>query len=235
MIYITGDTHRDIDISKLNTRMFPEQKSLTKSDYVIICGDFGMVWDNSNTDLYWRKWLDDKPWTTLFIDGNHDNHSLIYAFPEVDMFDGKVRKVSDSIYYLQRGQVFNIDGKSILAIGGADSVDKEWRLQYQRETGEQIWWESEQISEYDILLAMNAVQHNYDGVIDIVISHAAPYFIEKQIGEYIKHTPSSRLLGYLAQQIKFNAWYFGHYHTDASFTDEFGCKYTGLYQNVQLI
>ncbi|MCI5599128.1 MAG: metallophosphatase, partial [Ruminococcus sp.] len=47
MIYITGDTHQNIDISKLNTKNFPEQKELTKSDYVIICGDFGMVWNNS--------------------------------------------------------------------------------------------------------------------------------------------------------------------------------------------
>ena len=41
MIYVTGDTHANIDIEKLNTTKFPQQKTLTKDDYLIICGDFG--------------------------------------------------------------------------------------------------------------------------------------------------------------------------------------------------
>lgn len=40
MIYVTGDTHANIDIAKLNTTKFPQQKELTKNDFVIICGDF---------------------------------------------------------------------------------------------------------------------------------------------------------------------------------------------------
>ena len=48
MIYITGDTHIPTeDISKLSTKRFPEQKMLSKEDYVIICGDFGGVWDRA--------------------------------------------------------------------------------------------------------------------------------------------------------------------------------------------
>ena len=41
MIFVTGDTHIPLDISKLNSEQFPQQKELTKNDYVIICGDFG--------------------------------------------------------------------------------------------------------------------------------------------------------------------------------------------------
>ena len=36
MIYVTGDTHANIDIAKLNTTKFPQQKELTKNDFVII-------------------------------------------------------------------------------------------------------------------------------------------------------------------------------------------------------
>lgn len=39
MIYITGDTHAEF--SRFSTKRFPEQKEMTKDDYVIICGDFG--------------------------------------------------------------------------------------------------------------------------------------------------------------------------------------------------
>ena len=43
MIYVTGDTHGDFE--RFREDIFPEQKTKTKDDYVIICGDFGGVWD----------------------------------------------------------------------------------------------------------------------------------------------------------------------------------------------
>ena len=73
MIYITGDTHGEIDIGKLSSKNFPQGNSLTKDDYIIILGDFGFIWKNESdkTEEYWMKWFKNKPWTTLFIDGNH--------------------------------------------------------------------------------------------------------------------------------------------------------------------
>ena len=52
MIFITGDVHMPIDVSKLNSRRFPEQKQMTKEDYLIICGDYGGVWDGSREEHY---------------------------------------------------------------------------------------------------------------------------------------------------------------------------------------
>lgn len=69
MIYITGDTHGALSMNRLNSDNFPQGKELTKDDYVIICGDFGLVWNNNGEDYWWRRWLDNKPWTTLFVDG----------------------------------------------------------------------------------------------------------------------------------------------------------------------
>ena len=76
MIYITGDCHCNFE--RFNTENFPEQKEMSKDDYVIICGDFGLVWDNGGEDIWWRKWLEQKPFTTLFVDGNHENFDLLY-------------------------------------------------------------------------------------------------------------------------------------------------------------
>lgn len=70
MIFITGDIHGNIDISKLNSKNFPEGKHLTRNDYVIVCGDFGLVWNESEEEFYWRNWLENKPWTTLWVCGN---------------------------------------------------------------------------------------------------------------------------------------------------------------------
>ena len=48
MIYITGDTHIPLDISKLNTTHFPQQSEMTKDDFVIVLGDFGLYWQTQD-------------------------------------------------------------------------------------------------------------------------------------------------------------------------------------------
>lgn len=111
MIYVTGDTHANIDIAKLNTTKFPQQKELTKNDFVIICGDFGLCWDGSHREMWWQDWLTAKNFTTLWIDGNHENFDMLYQFPLIDKFGGKVREIAPDIYHLDRGQVLTIDGK----------------------------------------------------------------------------------------------------------------------------
>lgn len=71
-IMITGDTHGDYDLFKLiklNSESSQEGKKLTKNDYVIICGDFGGVWDKGEDDKYIQDWFNERPWTTLFVDG----------------------------------------------------------------------------------------------------------------------------------------------------------------------
>lgn len=63
MILITGDIHGSHDIHKLSNKGNPDFKdifnSMTKNDYVIICGDFGLVWNNDKEDMWWRSWLND--------------------------------------------------------------------------------------------------------------------------------------------------------------------------------
>lgn len=70
MIYITGDCHADF--TRFNTKIFPEQYEMTKDDYVIICGDFGGVWnrfEENKHEKHWMDWLEDRPFTTLFVRG----------------------------------------------------------------------------------------------------------------------------------------------------------------------
>lgn len=73
MIFITGDTHADV--RRFNHNNFPEQSEMTKDDYVIVCGDFGLVFSQveSKGEQYWLDWLERKSFTTLFVDGNHEN------------------------------------------------------------------------------------------------------------------------------------------------------------------
>ena len=101
MIILTGDTHGALDIDKLMPEFFPF-KNLTKKDYVIILGDFGFIWNRiqDTRERNWLKWFDDLPWTTLFIDGNHENHPRLAEFPEEIWHKGRTHRISESVYHL---------------------------------------------------------------------------------------------------------------------------------------
>ena len=96
LIFITGDTHRQDILHRFNIENFPIQKEMTKNDYVIILGDFG-IWDNSKEENYILDWLDNKNFTTLFIDGNHENFSLLNKVEQTTKYGNLVGKISDNI------------------------------------------------------------------------------------------------------------------------------------------
>lgn len=207
MIYITGDIHGTIDIHKLNTKRFPQQKTMTKNDYLIICGDFGLVWNNSKTDLYWRKWLENKKFTTLFVDGNHENHPLLNEFPEETRFGGKVHKISDSVFHLMRGQVYNIDGYKFFTMGGAASHDMWCRTEGVN------WWRQElpDSSEYSQAIRnLNAVNWK----VDFVITHCAPTKIHNLMMNGDERNSLTVFLQHIYRKLKFREWFCGHYHCD---------------------
>ena len=78
-VYATGDCHGTF--RRFGRKYFPEQANMSRDDFVIICGDFGGLWESSEEENYWLDWLNDKPWTTLWVDGNHENFTLLSKFP----------------------------------------------------------------------------------------------------------------------------------------------------------
>ena len=120
MIYVTGDCHGDY--RRFSTAVFPEQKEMGKDDYVIVCGDFG-YWDESKEHKYWLKWLDSKPFTTLWVDGNHENYDLLKKHRVVQWHGGKVQYIMPSVIHLMRGQIYDIEGYRVFTFGGAKSHD----------------------------------------------------------------------------------------------------------------
>ena len=129
MIYVTGDIHGEIDIHRLNSYQFPQQRHMGKGDYVVICGDFGCVWAGDQTDRYWLNWLEAKPFTTLFVDGNHENFPLLAAYPQRTWQGGLVHELRPSVLHLMRGQVFSLEGRRFFTMGGASSHDRAYRVE----------------------------------------------------------------------------------------------------------
>lgn len=227
MIYITGDLHGDIDIHKLNTKKFPQQYNLTKNDYLIVLGDFGLVWDNSKQEKYWQKWLSDKPWTTLFIDGNHECYDILDSFPVEIWNGGKVHKVTDSIIHLMRGQIFNIDNKQFFTFGGAESHDKIYRKEGKS------WWSRELPSKEEMQEGID-VLYNNDFKIDYILSHTCPSDVLPYIGFDYGVNELERYLNHIKFRLDKNQinykWYFGHYHKDKEIQDNFRCVYRNIFK-----
>jgi len=223
-IFVTGDTHGDHDWHKLTSKSFPEQKELTKDDYVIIVGDFGGVWDLGNSDKYLRKNYSQRNFTTLFIDGNHENHDALDSYPVEEWHGGKIHKITDSIFHLMRGQVFELGGKTFFTLGGAESSDKLYRKEGVS------WWARElpSLDEYNEAFK-NLAKHGYK--VDYILTHCAPEETVCDIGMpkmSIRHINDLTMqLDTIAQTVSFKGWYFGHYHDDSDFG-----KYHLLYNRV---
>lgn len=213
MIFVTGDTHIPIDVTKL--RLFDMSKNLTKNDYVIICGDFGAVWNFKGEDeeeKMWLEWLEKRQFTTLFIDGNHECFPRLNSFPVETWNGGKIHKIKSTVIHLMRGQIFNIDGKKIFTMGGATSHDRG-----HRKKGE-TWWEEELPNDTEYSDAWgNLIKNNYE--VDYVITHCMPSNIQYRIDYRYKRDLLTDSLFTIDSRIKFRHWYSGHYHIDADIDD----------------
>jgi len=215
-LYITGDIHGDP--SRFDDKYLKEQYDLLPlmaEDTMIICGDFGLPWDEreSPKDEYWLSWLEKKQATFLFIDGNHENFHLLNKFPVKEWHGGKVHELRPNILHLMRGEIFDICGLKTLAFGGAYSVDRRYRVL------DISWWKEEIYSQEDLKNLKNTLkQVNYK--VDIVLTHTAPVrFLHpktKEIG--INWTAFeddvAKMLSKIEPQIDYKMWYFGHFHFD---------------------
>lgn len=114
-LYITGDTHGDF--RRFLPEQFPEQGRLTKEDMVLICGDFGGVWYGDRRDGEGLDFLGARPFTALFVTGNHENYDALNAHPLEQWHGGTIRRIRPTVLLLERGQVFDLGGKRIFTMG----------------------------------------------------------------------------------------------------------------------
>ena len=243
MVYITGDTHAVF--TRFGTKVFPEQKEMTRDDFVIICGDFGGIWYDNAYEQYWLKWLSEKPFTILYVDGNHENFDRLYSdeFEVVDFHGGKAHKIRENIYHLMRGYVFDLCGKKFFAFGGASShdiddgildrkdfqSDRELVDEYNRRTrrGEMLrinhisWWKEEMPSQEEMDFGLKTLE-KHGNKVDFIVSHCCPQEIASIFshGSY-KPDQLTSYFNVVANTVDFSKWFFGHYHNNAQVLSKF--------------
>lgn len=245
MIYITGDCHADW--RRFASKRFDDSE-MTRDDYVIVCGDFGL-WQDDKTERYWLKWLSEKNFTLLFVDGNHENFDRLYSheFDTVDFKGGKAHQIRENIYHLMRGYVFELEGKKFFAFGGASSHDisdgilepadfpsvKDLMKEFNARTraGQMLrinhlsWWKEELPSDEEMAFGLKTLKQN-NFKVDYIISHCCPQSVASlfSMGFY----PTDRLTDYfnkINEQTDFKRWFFGHYHQDMDILDKFTMHY----------
>ena len=236
---MTGDCHQDF--RRFNARNFPEQREMTKEDYVIICGDFGGVWNKggeSGEEKHLLDWLEGKPFTTLFVDGNHENFDRLYACPEEEWHGGRVHKIRPSVVHLMRGQVFEIDWKRIFTFGGAAShdidggilepedpdfqkkkrrLDRGWRPYRINHVS---WWRQELPSQEEMEEGRrNLAAHG--NTVDFIVTHCCASGTQALLGGAMYRPDiATAYLEEIRQNTRFKKWFFGHYHDNRNVNAE---------------
>lgn len=205
-IFVTGDVHgvTEYGASRFSSRTWPLGRTLARDDVVIVAGDFGFIWSGSNTDKYWLDWFESKPWTTCFVDGNHENHHLLTGLPKREWNGGLVHEARPHVLHLMRGEVFDIAGNTVLAMGGAANHDKQWRREGK------TWWPDEMPSESE----MNHCRASLDRVgwkVDYVVTHEAPIDLADELcrgcNREFYDDPLQAFLGELDGRLDYRTWF----------------------------
>ena len=211
MVYVTGDFHGDF-----NRFSSKEMKPLKKSDTLLICGDFGFLWDNSKEEQKIIKKISKLKYNVLFIEGTHDNLDLIDSYPDIAFCGSTAKQIATNIFHLKRGEIYTIEQKNIFVFGGGQTVDME-----HQDEGV-TWWRAELPSQEDMDRAKENLTKTR-GVVDYIVTHECSGKTRDFIHIQENFDTSNHLhlfLDELATECLYKVWYFGHHHLDKTISSK---------------
>lgn len=207
MIYVTGDTHGDQ--SRLDKKRL---KGLRAGDTLIVCGDFGFVWDDGKNEQKFLYKLSKRPYNICFVDGTHENFELLNSYPVCERNGGRVHLIAENIFHLMRGEVYDFDGTSVFAMGGGQNPDRDPDEELLDNTAHyEIPNKNEMLSAVE-----NLEKCGYK--LDLIVTHEPPAKIRDflLLSENSVSGPTAlrAFFDELSQQAEYKKWFFGSMHTD---------------------
>lgn len=212
--YITGDCHGDFR----RIEIFCQENETTKEDVMIILGDAGINYYLNHKDYELKKQLSDMNITLFCVHGNHEARPWeTGTYEEVEWNGGLVyvEEEFSNILFAKDGEIYNFNGRKVIVIGGAYSVDKFYRIYHGLQ-----WFDTEQpngtIKKY-----VEAQLERVNWEVDIVLSHTVPIDAEP-VWAFIPGLDQSRVdkttehwLQEIHDKLEFSEWYAGHYHVES--------------------
>lgn len=213
MYYITGDTHGDFTrIERFCERFHP-----TRDDVMIILGDAGFNYYGGKRDQRVKQRMAEMPITIFSIHGNHEMRPGKIPSYHLQQWHGGMVFVEDaypSLLFAVDGEVFDMGGLQTIAIGGAYSVDKYYRLMNGWD-----WWPDEQPTQ-EMKKGIEKCLDYQHWKVDAVLSHTVPLKYEPvevflpQIDQSQVDKSTETWLDSIEDRLTYRHWYAGHYHTE---------------------
>ena len=241
-ILLSGDFHGNAvgELSILTKKYLCTKYGVKKYKSInwhIILGDGGFLWPgNQRTDAYNYRVFAQRPFPVLSVIGNHEP-MLGMTLPEADIGIGETVYLVNKkplVAYLKRGRVYRIDGFKFLVMGGALSIDQEYRIP------ERSWWEEEYWSSGEEADLFTLLADDSD--FDYVLAHTGPDSVNRQLfGRFFlgsaKFTDEvARLNDVVDLRINCKGWFCGHWHQDRIYNDDEKNRcYQYLYRDVELL
>ena len=190
-------------------------------------------------EKYWLDWLENKSFTTVFVDGNHDNIPRLDSYPIKEWNGGLVNEIRPHVLRLRRGEVFTIEEKKFFAFGGASShdisdgildyEDKDWKdkakaLEKQGKYMYRVkglsWWEEELPSQDEMDNGFINLQKENNKV-DYVITHSPSASVIALLGHGLyEQDILTQYLEEIRQLTEYKRWFMGHMHVNKAINDK---------------
>ena len=201
MVYVTGDMHGEW--ARFRAR---GMRQLRRNDTLLICGDFGFLWDGSKREQAILRKMEHLPFDIAFVDGCHENFDLLDACPIEEWNGAPVHRVADNVFHMLRGEIYEIEGHTYFAFGGGSSGDKEFRDE------PNSWWEQERPTQAEINEAMEHLEA-HDNKIDYIITHEPPGILRDCLNiDGGEHADVGSFFEDMTKACIYRKWFFGKCH-----------------------
>jgi 3-oxoacid CoA-transferase subunit A len=215
-IYLTGDTHANFK----EVAAFCREHETTQEDVMIILGDVGLNFFGGERDRWDKSEAAKIPATFLCVHGNHEiRPERLQGYCQQEWQGGRVLAQPEfpTLLFALDGEVYDLNGKSAIVIGGAYSYDKPRRLANPDRNGKIYWWEDEQPSD-EIKRRVEERLSGLDWRVDLVLTHTCPkrYIPRESLyngpDDPGSDTSTEEWLDSIESRLSYDDWYCGHWH-----------------------
>ncbi|MDO5416408.1 MAG: metallophosphoesterase [Lachnospiraceae bacterium] len=217
MIYVTSDWH----LTRENRTSAGLLQKLQLGDLVICLGDMANDWSLENGRFWFLHELEQYAPQILLIDGNHEDFRALNQLPLTYWNGIRVHRMGRGIYHALRGQILHIDGRKIWLMGGGFSGNGYIRRHPDI-------WQKEEAPTLEECRNGTAALAGAGWKADFMLTHTAPLQLIQERDLTDETDSFNRYLDEIAERTDFRRWYFGHFHRNQSYGNQYECIYQEL-------